>query len=83
MGQNGPQVFVQSFILADYAIINEFISIQCFGPFYSYDASTLNGLLGYRSYIVVSPHLILVAPFFCKIFPAFGSIWKFSDISRK
>ena len=32
---------------------NEFISLQCLGPFYSYDALTLMGLLGYRSYIVV------------------------------
>ena len=43
---------------------NEFISLQCLGPFYtcSYDALTFMGLLGYRSYIVVPPHLIIVAP---------------------
>ena len=33
---------------------NEFISLQCLGPFYSYnyDTVTLMGLLGGRSYIV-------------------------------
>ena len=80
MGQNEPQVFIQCLILAHYTY--KFISLQCLGPFYSYDAFTLVGLLGYRSYIVVAPHLIIVA-LFCKIFPAVGSIWKFSDIFRK
>ena len=59
MGQNEPQVFIQCLILADYTY--KFISLQCLGPFYSYDAFTLIGLLGYRSYIVVAPHLIIVA----------------------
>ena len=62
MEQNGPQVLIQCFILADLPKQNEFISLQYLGPFYSYDALTLMGLLGYRSYIVVPPQLIIVAP---------------------
>ena len=79
MEQNGPQVLIQCFILADYTKTKRvYISLQYLGTYYSYDALTLMGLLGYRSYIVVPPHLI-----FCKIFAAVGSIWKFSDIFRK
>ena len=78
MGQNEPQVFIQCLILADYTY--KFISLQCLGPFYSYDAFTLMGLLGYRSYIYpsssdyCSPHF---ARYFLQLAP-YGNFRIFS-----